>query len=167
MLVLVAYGSKRGGTEGLAQMVADGLRDEGLDVEVADARRVTALARYDAVVVGGALYAQRWHRDATRLVRRHARELRHMPTFLFSSGPLDESAAQKEIPPVPGVRDLMGLIGAGGHATFGGRLAPDATGVVAKAMAKKHSGDWRDADDVREWAHGVAHVLKAGTARAA
>lgn len=167
MLVLVAYGSKRGGTEGLAQMVADGLREEGLDAEVADARGVATLAGYDAVVVGGALYAQRWHRDATRLVRRHAREFRHVPTFFFSSGPLDESAATKEIPPVPGVRDLMGLVGAGGHATFGGRLAPDVTGFVARAMAKKLSGDWRDAEDVRAWARSVARVLKAGTAHAA
>jgi len=167
MLVLVAYGSKRGGTEGLARMVAEGLRDEGLEAEVAEARRVSTLTGYDAVVVGGALYAQRWHRDAARLVRRHARELRRMPTFLFSSGPLDESAATKEIPPVPGVRDLMGLVGAGGHATFGGRLAPDATGFVAKAMVKKHAGDWRDIDDVRAWAHSVARVLKTGTAAAA
>ncbi len=30
MRVLVAYGSTRGGTEGLAHMVADGLREKGL-----------------------------------------------------------------------------------------------------------------------------------------
>ena len=38
MSVLVAYGSKRGGTRGLAEMVAQGLREEGFTVDVVPAR---------------------------------------------------------------------------------------------------------------------------------
>ena len=85
MSILVAYGSKRGGTEGLAHTVADALREEGFTVEVAPARTVRRLDGYEAVVVGGALYAFRWHRDARRFVKRHAHDLRARPTYLFSS----------------------------------------------------------------------------------
>ena len=106
---------------------------------------------YDAVIVGGALYACRWHRDAVRFVRRHRRRLRDMPVWLFSSGPLDPSAESGDIPPVRQVRRLMDRIAADGHQTFGGRLEPDAPGFVAHAMAKKLAGDWRDPDHVNRW----------------
>ena len=160
MSVLVTYGSKRGGTAGLAQMLADRLRDEGLAVEVIAAPEVRDVDAYDAVVIGGALYANRWHRDAGRFVKRQTGQLRRHPTYLFSSGPLDDSATQQEIVPVKGVKTLMERVGARGHVTFGGRLSPDAKGFPAKAMAKKHSGDWRDPDQVRTWARLIASELR-------
>jgi menaquinone-dependent protoporphyrinogen oxidase len=165
MPVLVAYGSRRGGTEGLSRMVADGLREGGLSADVVPARRVRSLGGYDAVVVGGALYAMRWHRDARRFVMLHRDELREHPTYLFSSGPLDSSANQRDIPPVKGVKALMDSVGARGHVTFGGRLAPDARGFPARSMARKHAGDWRDAEQVRTWAHQVASELRLEGAR--
>jgi menaquinone-dependent protoporphyrinogen oxidase len=167
MLVLVAYGSKLGGTRGLAEMVAGGLRAEGLQVDVQPAREVEEVEPYDAVVVGGALYALRWHRDARRFVKRHTAALRRRPTYLFSSGPLDDSATTKVIPPVPGVRRLMDRIGARGHATFGGRLPADATGFPAGAMAKKNAGDWRDPAHAAGWAHQIAGELKRDVPHAA
>ena len=160
MSVLVTYGSKRGGTEGLANMVADGLRHEGFAVEVAPARRSRHVESHEAIVVGGALYAFRWHKDARRFVKRNARELRRHPTYLFSSGPLDDSAAKRDIPPVKGVQRLIDKVGARGHTTFGGRLSPDAEGFPASAMAKKNAGDWRDADHVQSWVHDVAAQLR-------
>lgn len=160
MTILVTYGSKRGGTEGLAQMVASGLREEGFTVELHPARQVKQLNQYEAVVVGGALYAFRWHRDAKRIVRRHVGELRKSPTYFFSSGPLDDSATKKDIAPVKGVQALMDRVGARGHATFGGRLSPDAKGFPASAMAKKSAGDWRDAGHVREWVRAIASDLR-------
>jgi menaquinone-dependent protoporphyrinogen oxidase len=160
MSILVTFGSKRGGTEGLAAMVADGLRKEGFTVEVIPARAAQDVDRYEAVIVGGALYALRWHRDAKKFVKRHTDELRNRPTWCFSSGPLDDSATRTDIPPVKGVQALMKRVQAKGHVTFGGRLTPDASGFPARAMAKKNSGDWRDAEQVRAWTHEVASQLR-------
>lgn len=165
MTILVTYGSKRGGTEGLAQMVADGLRAEGFVVEVVPARTAKP-ENYEAVIVGGALYALRWHRDARRFVKRHTEALRQRPTYLFSSGPLDDSAAKGDIAPVKGVQVLMRRIGARGHVTFGGRLSPAAKGFPASAMAKKNAGDWRDPDQVRAYAHRLASELRTGVVAA-
>ena len=135
--VLVTYGSTRGGTEGLAHLVADDLRDEGVTVDLLPPSQVKNLDDYDAVVVGGALYSSRWHRQARQFVRQHTGELRQRPTYFFSSGPLDDSASRSTIPPVRQVKALMGRVSAGDHMTFGGRLARDATGFAASAMAKK------------------------------
>jgi menaquinone-dependent protoporphyrinogen oxidase len=160
MRVLVVFGSARGGTQGLAHMVATGLRQEGLTADVQPAGEVRELSGYDAVVVGGALYAARWHRAARRFVRRHRAYLLECPTYFFSSGPLDDSAAAGEIPPVKGVAALMDQVAAHGHVTFGGRLDEHTRGFPASAMAKKQAGDWRDAAHVRRWTKTIAAELR-------
>jgi menaquinone-dependent protoporphyrinogen oxidase len=166
MRFLVTCGSTHGGTQSLGEMVADAIRDQGFTAEVRPPGQVRQLADYDAVIVGGALYAGRWHRAARRFVRRHTAELRQVPVYFFSSGPLDDSASRAEIPPVPGVQGLMDQVGARGHATFGGRLAPDAKGFPARQMAKKLSGDWRDPCHVDAWTHHVIGEVAASAVQA-
>ncbi|MGZ3477384.1 MAG: flavodoxin domain-containing protein, partial [Polyangiales bacterium] len=114
---------------------------------------------FDAVVVGGGLYANRWHRDARRFVERREKDLRHVPVWFFSSGPLDYSPTRAVIPPITQVQILMERVGAKGHMTFGGRLPPDATGFPASAMAKEKSGDWRSPDQIRAWGVEIARAL--------
>jgi menaquinone-dependent protoporphyrinogen oxidase len=163
MRALVVHGSKRGGTAGLAEMVGQAFREAGHDADVRPgSERVDDLSAYDVVVIGGALYANRWQKDARRFVRRHAEQLRHRPVWLFSSGPLDDSAEQGEIAPTAQVAKMMVSLGARGHETFGGSLAPDAHGFPASAMAKTHAGDFRDPEHVRRWVRGIAEELGAG-----
>ncbi|HEX9335598.1 MAG TPA: flavodoxin domain-containing protein [Pseudonocardiaceae bacterium] len=159
MRVLVAYGSKNGGTAGLAGMIGTGLLARGLDVEILPAADVHDMARFDAVIVVGALYAGRWHHDARRFVRAMADELSRLPVWLVSSGPLDDSATKTEIPPVLQVRKLGDRIGARGYMTFGGSLASDVTGFPAHAMARTRAGDWRDPAEIRSWTQTVAAEL--------
>lgn len=159
MRVLVTWGSNRGGTEGIARTIADELRTLGIEVAAIPASNVRDLRGYDAAIIGGALYANRWHRDARRLVARHIADLRGIPVWLFSSGPLDTSAENSDIPPPSQVAVLMERIGACGHTTFGGRLSADAKGFPAAAMARKRSGDWRNPDRIRAWAGEVGRAL--------
>lgn len=160
MDVLVAYGSKMGGTRGLAEMIGGALDDEGIENHVAPARDIDSLAGYDAVIIGGALYANRWHKDARRFVKRHRDALRELPVWLFSSGPLDDTAPVETIPPVRQVAKAASLLSARGHMTFGGRLPADASGFPAKSMAKTMAGDWRDEAHVRDWTKRVAGELR-------
>jgi menaquinone-dependent protoporphyrinogen oxidase len=158
--VLVVYGSRMGGTAGIAEEIGDELRRQGLEADVLPGHLVRTTEGYDGFVVGGALYAGRWHRDARRFIRQHARRLREHPTWLFSSGPLDESASEHDLPPTALVHRLGSLIGARGHVTYGGRLPSDATGFPASAMAKETAGDWRDLERARQWAVGIARAVE-------
>jgi menaquinone-dependent protoporphyrinogen oxidase len=159
MRVLVTWGSKRGGTAGIGQIIAEALRARGHDVIAAPAAEAPPLHDIDAIVVGGALYANRWHRRARRFVERHARALRQIPVWMFSSGPLDDSADRGDLAPPRQVRALMDHVGALGHVTFGGRLEATAHGFAAEAMAKEHAGDWRNPARVRAWADDLAQAL--------
>lgn len=157
--VLVAFASKRGGTAEIATAIAETLRSQGLRVDCVRAADARDVASYDAFVVGGALYAMRWMREARRFVTRNAAALRTRPVWMFSSGPLDDSANRQALGPVRGVAALMAHVAAQGHATFGGRLAADATGFPAVAMARTHAGDWRSWDQIKDWAQNIAQTL--------
>lgn len=161
--VLVAYASERGGTAEIADWVGAALRREGVEAEVRPAGDVPGLDGYDAVVVGGALYGGRWHREARRFVRRHAAGLAHRPVWLFSSGPLDRTAEERAIDPVRGVANVARRVNARGHATFGGWLAPDAEGFLASRIAQQSGGDYRDRDHVAKWATAIARELRSTT----
>ncbi|MFF8932067.1 flavodoxin domain-containing protein [Streptomyces longwoodensis] len=161
--VLVAFGTTNGSTAGIAETVADVLRKEGLTVRTAPAATVEDVTEFDAVVVGGALYAGRWHKDARRFVRRHRRALRERPVWLFSSGPLDPSASERDIPPVPGVRRTVLRLDARDHVTFGGRLEEGAEGRIARMILRSgKGGDFRDFARIADWAKQIAVDLTAG-----
>jgi menaquinone-dependent protoporphyrinogen oxidase len=163
MKALVVFGSERGGTAGLAHVIAAELRRHGWSTEVRDAAISAPLPDVDAVIVGGALYVNRWHRSARRFVRAHAAALGQVPVWLFSSGPLDDSARSGDIAPVPQVQAIAQRLEARGHMTFGGRLEPTAKGFFAGRMAKTAAGDWRDQGHVAEWVDEICRAFAAMT----
>lgn len=158
--VLVAYGTTNGSTAEIAETIAEVLREDGLTVDALPARSVPSAAPYDAVVVGGGLYAGRWHKDARRFVRRHGKALAERPVWLFSSGPLDPSASERDIPPVPGVKKAMARLDVQEHITFGGSLREGAKGWVARMIVRNgKGGDFRDFDQIKAWAARIGQEL--------
>ncbi|MDX2545117.1 flavodoxin domain-containing protein [Streptomyces sp. WI04-05B] len=158
--VLVAYGTTNGSTAEIAEAVAKVLREDGLTVDVLPARTVASVASYEAVVVGGGVYAGRWQKDARRFLRHHRRALTGRPLWMFSSGPLDASASERDIPPVPGVKRAMIRLDAREHVTFGGCLEEGAKGFIArKIISSGKGGDFRDFPAIEAWAKRVASEL--------
>jgi menaquinone-dependent protoporphyrinogen oxidase len=90
--VLVAYGSKHGSTKEVAAAIADTLDEQGLRADLRPADDVETLAGYDGVVIGGALYAGRLHKDVRHLLRRFHEELAARPVAVFAMGPLSLKA---------------------------------------------------------------------------
>jgi menaquinone-dependent protoporphyrinogen oxidase len=162
--VLIAYGSKRGSTGEIAKAIGWTFEELGLEVDVRPAAEVEDVGPYEAVVLGGAVYMNRWHRDARRFGRRFAGALRERPVWLFSSGPLDLTAEERSVPPVPFVAQLAERIGARDHATFGGRLASHPSGYAARAMAERVAGDYRNFAEIRAWASRIGREIGAGVA---
>ncbi|HVV77707.1 MAG TPA: flavodoxin domain-containing protein [Mycobacteriales bacterium] len=157
--VLVVYGSTRGGTAGLAHLLADAFVRHHIHAEVRRAGEVRVLSDdYDAVIVGGALYNNRWHPDASVFVGRHRAALRQLPVWFFSSGPLDDSARSGALAPVPQVTSLAREVEVRGHMTFGGLLDKRPGGLLG-LFAYGPEGDFRDRRQVAEWAARIADEL--------
>ena len=159
--VLVAYATKHGSPREVAEEIGRVLRQRGLDTDVAEARLVRDLAPYGAVVLGSALYAAHWQRDANRFVARHLAALQARPVWLFSTGPLDRSADAGLLPAPPSVAITTDPIGARAHRVFGGRLLADTPGLDPQVLATHPVGDFRDWAAIRAWAQGIAAALAA------
>lgn len=147
------------GTAGIASIIGDALHSCGIRADVVRAEDAAPPRKYDAVIIGSGLYAGRWRRPARNFVARNSSALLDIPTWFFSSGPLDDSALSRDIPASRQVARLMARVGALGHATFGGRLRPDAKGFLASSMARTHAGDWRNADQIAAWTRRIVAEL--------
>lgn len=161
MTVLVAYASKHGSTAGIAEAIADALVDHEIKAEAKPVDTVVDLGPYEAVVLGSAVYAGAWMREAVAFVERHAGELSRRPVWLFSSGPLGDDVEDHEEQPRQ-MPELRRLIGPKGHRVFYGALDVSALGfaerMIAKAV-KAPTGDFRDWEAIRVWAEGIAEEL--------
>lgn len=155
---LVVYATKRGSTREVAEAVAATLGERGLEVEVQPAGKVDDVSRYDGVVLGGALYMGRWHRDARRFLRRHRKALALLPVAVFGMGPgtLEEKDVagsrqqlERELAKAPEVEPVSVAI-------FGGVVDPAKLRFPFSRMPATDARDW---GAIRAWAEEVAGVL--------
>lgn len=161
--VLVAYATKLGSTAEIAESIATTLQTAGLEASAVPVREVRDLTTCDAVILGSALYAAHWQRDAVRFVARHRAALQERPIWLFSSGPLDRRLAAADLPIAPHAAGITAGLAPRGHRTFGGRLAADAPGVDPQILATHPIGDFRDWTAITDWAADIAlELLAAG-----
>jgi menaquinone-dependent protoporphyrinogen oxidase len=158
--VLIAYASQGGSTAQIAQAIGHTLLEAGCDVDVRPVREVERLTGYSAVIVGSALYHGVWLAEAFKFLQHQRRVLATLPVWLFDSGPLDRSAEERLLPLPHGVAALARAIGVRGHMTFGGRLEPAGLSLEERLLLLEgRGGDYRNFDDVRAWAAGIAQEL--------
>lgn len=163
MIVLVAYSSKRGSTAEIAETLAATLRRRGLGVCLERAEDVRSIERYDAVVLGSAVYMKRWRGDAKHFLKKHRRALRQMPFWVFSSGPVGDPANDNpDWMEPPKLAEKVEELGGRGHVVFGGRVPAEPRGMMEKAMAEgipEQFRDRRDWNEIRAWAQQIAQQL--------
>ena len=165
MTVLVAYASKRGSTAEIAETIAATLRREGLGVCLERAEDVQSLDRYDAVVLGSAVYMKRWRGDARHFLKKHRKALKQTPFWVFSSGPVGDPAKDNpEWTEPPRIAEKVEELGGREHVVFGGCLPTEPQSFMEKALVKGTPREFRDRRDwaeIRQWSRGIANSLVA------
>jgi menaquinone-dependent protoporphyrinogen oxidase len=183
--VLVAYGSRHGGTKGIAEKIGEVLRTEGLEVVVAAADQVVDVAAADAFVVGSGVYMGTWLKEPLEFIARNEATLVAHPLWLFSSGPLPGSSASKssgdpiedalgpEDGPGSGGRKKVAELSAAthprDHRVFRGAFDPkDPPRAMSERLVRMMpaskgllpAGDFRDWDAIETWAREIAAALR-------
>ena len=161
-MIVVAYASKHGSTEGIAQAIATRLQYRGLDAKAVSVHDVTDLDAAEAVVLGSAVYAGSWMKDAVRFAEHHADRLRAIPVWLFSSGPLGEEVKDEEEQPRQ-LDALRASIAPREHRVFFGALDIDTLSFGERMIVKAvhaPAGDFRDWDAINAWADAIADDLR-------
>ncbi|UCH11807.1 MAG: flavodoxin domain-containing protein [Fidelibacterota bacterium] len=162
--VLVAYASKYGSTQEVAEAVAEVLRGRGLEVDLQHMPEVRSLARYDAFVLGAPLYMFRWHKDARRFLSRHRKALTKRPVAIFALGPITPGDAEewqasceqldKELARRPWLTPVVVEM-------FGGRIDHSKMSFpYSLIMSEVPASDLRDWTAIRAWAGKLPVVLQ-------
>jgi menaquinone-dependent protoporphyrinogen oxidase len=167
MTVLVTAASRHGATAEIAERIGSGLAERGLSVEVQKLPIADGdIARYEAFVIGSAIYLGTWMKEATRFVEAHADELSEHPTWLFASGSIvgDPPVADDPNAMRPSLAGkLVASTHAREHKLFAGKLDSSRLRFTEKLpvkMAGGREGDWRDWDAVDTWAATIADHLR-------
>jgi menaquinone-dependent protoporphyrinogen oxidase len=157
--ILVASASKHGSTHEVAETVARQLELCGLTVELQPAVDVLSVDRYDAIVLGTALYAGRIVADARRFLKRHRTELAARPFAVFAMGPLttsdhDIAGATRQLEAglakVPELHPIA-------RAVFGGVVDP---ALLRFPFNRMKASDARDWEAIATWADDLAARLQ-------
>jgi menaquinone-dependent protoporphyrinogen oxidase len=160
-MILVVYASKHGATEGIARFIAERLTERGREAQARPADASGDLDTPEALVLGSAVYAGSWMKEAVTFAERHAEALSGVPVWLFSSGPLGEEV-QDEEPQPRQLPDLEAALAPREHRTFFGALDRSKLGfaerMIVKAV-KAPDGDYRDWDEIGVWADAIDAAL--------
>lgn len=146
MNVLVAYASKYGSTRGIAERIAQRLREAGQQADARPVQAIEELFGYDAFVLGSAVFVG------------HS-------TWLFSSGPIGTMATRHEPTEPKGIAALRRALSPRDHRVFFGawdrtKLDPAKLGFAERIVAKRlPQGDFRDWAAIGAWADGIAREL--------
>src|SRR5690606_33116049 len=82
--VLVAYATRFGSTEEVAQRIGTVLSSESIQTDVRAVEEITSLRDYDAIVIGSAIRVGRWVPEAVDFLREYEAELRDLPVAYFT-----------------------------------------------------------------------------------
>ena len=151
--ILLAYASRFGSTQEVAETIAYTLSEAGLEIDLQPMQEVKSLDRYDAVVLGAAIYNAKWNPEAHQFVSQHQDTLTQLPVAIFTLGPLSVSEAAKrnsrrqldvELAKYPWLKPIALEI-------FAGKYDPSKPGLnfFERFLPAR---DYRNWDAIRAWA---------------
>ena len=164
MRILVVVASRHGSTLELAQAMGQALQDHAVTTQIRGADDVPesgvgSVEEFDGVLLGSALYSQRWLEAATRFARDRSQSLQARPVWLFSSGAVGNPGLHEGPQELD---ELRRLTGAREHRLFPGRLDENDLDVEERRVVEElgaAGGDYRDWAAVRSWAAQIAEAL--------
>ncbi len=161
MTVLVAYASKHGSTQGIAQRISQKLAQMGKQAEARSIDTVNDPGSYEAFVIGSAIYYGSWMKEATEWVHRNQVILATRPTWMFSVGPLGVDFMDDEQQPKEKA-EFQESIKPRDHQVFFGALDHHKLAYTERMMAKAvraPEGDYRNWEAIDTWAESIARDL--------
>ena len=165
--ILVTYASKYGATKEIAQKIGEVLRQASLQVDVLPVGGVRDLYRYEAVILGSAVYVGKWPKEAVQFLHANAQTLTNKAVWVFSSGPTGkgdpvELVDGQRLPEA--LQPVFESIQPRDVAVFHGYIDPDKINFIEKwaikSLVKKPVGDFRDWDAITSWAIAIGKTLR-------
>lgn len=164
--ILLAYASVHGSTQEIAEQIAETIRNEGLTVDLQEARKVQSLTGYQAIVLGAPIYMFHLHKDALNFISRHKDTLMDgLPIAIFAGGPIEADKDQwgdiskqldQELAKFPWLKPIAVEI-------VGGRFDPTKLRFpynLIPALKQMPAADLRDWTAIRSWSNDLVDKLQ-------
>jgi len=179
MKVLVIYGTRYGTATEIAEEIARVIKDEGIEVDLTDARRLKDcdITPYDLIVVGSGIKMGKWTKKSLKFLQNNKEALASKKVALFvtcgaaNKEETREEGQEKYLDEVAQKNLINEPVATG---LFGSLYDPDANGgmmykftmrFIKKDLEKQGIDtskrlDYRDWDEIRNWARNLADMLK-------
>ncbi len=162
--ILIAYATRYGSTQEVAEKVAATLREGGLSVDVQPVKQVRTLDGYRAVVVGAPLYMFDWLKEARDFISRHRAALATRPVAVFALGPTEDkqedwTETRKQLDKVLSKFPWLSPVAV---ELFGGKFDPTRLTFpynLVPGLKRMPVNDIRDWDAIRAWANSLPEKL--------
>lgn len=171
MKVQVICGTRLGTTRQIADHIALRLERAGLVAQSMAPQEVAGDPAADAYVLGSGVYGGHWQKAIAHFARENAASLRQRPVWLFSSGPVGDTAAGSAPTEPKEASEFRRLLDARDHRVFAGALDRDAVegsdlNRLERAITRRFipEGDWRDWESIDRWADEIAASLNGAPA---
>ena len=171
--VLIAYVTRSGSTEDVAEVIGTTMEEAGVSVDVKPMAVVDSIEEGTAVILGAALYVGHFPKEFHEFLKRSRRQLENMRPWIFVLGPTDkdpkhfvaaEDQARRELAKYTWLR-LAGMRVMGGKFDPSHLKLPFPFSLVMKLpgnpMKKMPASDTRDWEWIRKWARAIAEHLLA------
>ncbi len=154
--ILVAYVTKYGSTQEIAEAITRQLRESGFEVDIQPMKKVRTIAPYQAVVLGAPMYMFHLVRDTLRFLSHFKMALIEKQTAIFSLGPFNDVEKEwaevrgqfdKELAKVPWFMPVAKEV-------FGGKFDPTKLSFplnLLPALKQIPASDIRDWTKIRKW----------------
>jgi menaquinone-dependent protoporphyrinogen oxidase len=171
--VLIAYVTRSGSTEDMAEVIGLTMKEAGISVDVKPMVDVESISENTGVILGAALYVGHFPKEFHKFMVRFRRELGNVQPWIFVVGPTEkdprhfataEQQARKELAKYTWLR-------AANVRVFGGKFDPHHLNLPfpfslvmklpGNPMRKLPVSDIRDWDWIRKWAGAIANHLNA------
>jgi menaquinone-dependent protoporphyrinogen oxidase len=172
--VLIAYVTRSGSTEDVAEAIGTTMEEAGVSLEVKPVPDVDSIAEDAWVILGAALYVGHLPKDFHRFLTRFQRELGNTRPWIFVLGPTEkdtrhfsaaEGQVRKELAKYPWLHPADVRV-------FGGKFDPHHLNLPfpfslvmrfpGNPMRKLPVSDIRDWEWIRAWARSIAEHVKKG-----
>ena len=161
--VLVAYATKSGSTNGVAEAIGQVLADFGLSVDVQSVSNVKNIDHYQAVIIGSATRMGRLLSEALNFAEKHKVALASKKTAYFTvcltmqeDTPENREIVSASFKPLVQIKEPLSL------GLFSGKYDSSTVNFVMRAMLKKMKtpeGDFRDWEAIKTWSSELAVQL--------
>ncbi len=162
--ILVTYTTRTESTAEIAAAIGKELQVKGYLVDIADMKEITSIEKYDAIVLGAPVYMGHIEKKLLSFITRNREMFAKIPFAVFIVGIAPVSPQAGAVDTVlDQLRKAASPLKPVALTMFAGRLERKTQSFLKRTMIdimKVPTGDFRNWDDISEWAQGLPVLLE-------